>query len=262
MARILFWNLQRKDLNGLLGETVKSYNVDLVAVVENDQQAVQTLSSLRALVTDEFYIPTMTTGRFQVFSRSAELTLAEVYSGNRISIWRLKATNVDLMLGFVHLWDKRNWDELNQAAQVQLLASEIRDTEKKIGHDRTMLIGDFNLNPFDKVMNMALGLNAMMTQKCITKEKRKQQDQDYPFFYNPMWGLFGDRTTGPPGTYYHTSASTGMYGWNMLDQLLVRKSALDFFGDVRACKTISYRIDLAVGQEDFRYLRDAGCKCC
>ncbi len=50
--------------------------------------------------------------------------------------------------------------------------------------------------------------------------------------YNPMWNLLGDRTPGPSGTYYHSSSSQGLYGWNMLDQVLFRRAAIPWFHDV------------------------------
>jgi endonuclease/exonuclease/phosphatase family metal-dependent hydrolase len=177
-------------------------------------------------------LPNAPSGRFHLFSRSADLDLHEVYGGPRVSLRRLKYAGSELSLGVVHVVDKLNWDTANQSNQVQLLAAEIGRQEFALKHDRTLLIGDFNMNPFDQAMNMATGLNAMMTEKCVARLSRKQQDQDYPFFYNPMWNLFGDRTPGPPGTYYHTSSSQGMYGWNMLDQVLVRPSALPWFDKV------------------------------
>ncbi len=79
---------------------------------------------------------------------------------------------------------------------------------------------------------MAPGLNAMMTAQCITRGTRKLQNENYKFFYNPMWNLFGDRTPGPSGTYYHSSSSQGIYGWNMLDQVLLCMPAIRFFDNV------------------------------
>ena len=138
-----------------------------------------------------------------------------------------------MTLGAVHVVDPWNWDEVNQMAQVSLLASDIRRKEHEFGHDRTILIGDFNMNPFAKAMNLAEGLNAMMTTKCVERRSRGVQGEQFPFFYNPMWSLFGDRTPGPAGTFYHSNSSRGMYGWNMLDQVLLRPSVIPWFEDVR-----------------------------
>ena len=67
-------------------------------------------------------------------------------------------------------------------------------------------------------------MNAMMTKKCIERGARVSVKKSHGFFYNPMWGLFGDRTDGPAGTYYHANSANGQYGWNMLDQVLLRPS--------------------------------------
>jgi hypothetical protein len=42
-----------------------------------------------------------------------------------------------------------------------------------------------------------------------------------------MWGLFGDRTSGPPGTYYWRSSVTSNHHWHILDQVLLRPSLAD-----------------------------------
>jgi hypothetical protein len=56
---------------------------------------------------------------------------------------------------------------------------------------------------------------------------------EYPFFYNPMWGFFGDRTPGPPGTFHYRHSGYLSYDWNMFDQVLVRPDVLPWFrGDV------------------------------
>ena len=57
---------------------------------------------------------------------------------------------------------------------------------------------------------------------------RRYMKNDYPYFYNPMWHLLGDREE-PPGTYYLSQPKAGEIHWNMLDQLLMRPNMLDFF---------------------------------
>ena len=86
------------------------------------------------------------------------------------------------LLGLVHVVDTWNWDEHNQSVQVSLLAEEIRRVEERVGHSRTILIGDFNMNPFAKAMNMAPGLNAMMTEHCVRKTSRTLQGKEYNYF--------------------------------------------------------------------------------
>jgi hypothetical protein len=46
-------------------------------------------------------------------------------------------------------------------------------------------------------------------------------------FYNPMWGLMGDGTPGPPGSYRWRSNASHNPHWNILDQVLLRKDLVD-----------------------------------
>jgi hypothetical protein len=245
--KILFWNVNKKDLRDLICNAAVAVSADIVILLENKVTWSDTLNDLRSRVSPAFDCPDPIVDRFQVFSRTIGLDLSVAYAGNRISLRRLRFSGTELLLGIVHLQDKMNCDMPNQQAQVQLLAGEICRYEDSVEHNQTILIGDFNMNPFDPAMNLATGLNAMMTAKCVQKGSRVQQQQSYRFFYNPMWGLFGDRTPGPSGTYYHTAASQGMYGWNMLDQVLIRPSAIQWFDNVQiltAAGTISLQTKL------------------
>jgi hypothetical protein len=46
-----------------------------------------------------------------------------------------------------------------------------------------------------------------------------------------MWGFFGDRTQGPPGTLYYRHSGHLSYEWNIFDQVLIRAEALPWFAD-------------------------------
>jgi hypothetical protein len=46
-----------------------------------------------------------------------------------------------------------------------------------------------------------------------------------------MWGCFGDRTPGPPGTHFHPTPD-GTY-WHLFDQVLLRPSLMDALAEVR-----------------------------
>lgn len=78
-------------------------------------------------------------------------------------------------------------------------------------------------------MICADGLHAVMTKDIAIKRSRTVRQQAYPYFYNPMWGRFGDTTKGPPGTYYHSRANYHEYFWHMFDQVLIRPELLGTF---------------------------------
>jgi len=75
---------------------------------------------------------------------------------------------------------------------------------------------------------LASGLHGMTTRQLALRKVRTVQQRDYPTFYNPMWGHFGDRTEGPSGSYYYERAEHKVYFWHLFDQVLIRPEVLDF----------------------------------
>jgi hypothetical protein len=113
-----------------------------------------------------------------------------------------------------------------------------------------VLVGDLNMNPFESGVVGANGLHAVMTQERAQRGVRKVGGKEYPFFYNPMWGFFGDLTKGPPGTYHYDSAEQVTYFWNIFDQVLIRPALLQHF-DATSLKVIS-------GDEKISLLNEQG----
>lgn len=75
-------------------------------------------------------------------------------------------------------------------------------------------------------MVSAGALNATMTRSVALKPDRVIQGRSYPYFYNPMWGHFGDATDTPAGTLYYAKSDHICYYWNMFDQVLLRPALL------------------------------------
>jgi hypothetical protein len=71
------------------------------------------------------------------------------------------------------------------------LARTIGDEERHAGHSRTIVVGDFNMNPFEKGLVGASGLRATMARTVAERASRVIQGKPYSFFYNPMWGAPG-----------------------------------------------------------------------
>src|SRR5438309_1508473 len=85
------------------------------------------------------------------------------------------------------------------------------------------------MNPFEDGVVEARGLHAVMARQTAQNRSRTIQARRYHFFYNPMWGFFGDATEGPPGTCYYARTEQGVFFWNMFDQVLVRPDLLPYF---------------------------------
>ncbi len=229
----LFWNVHRRDLSDSICRLVAQERADVVVLAESGAESETTLDALRREVDGSFFEPLSDTPRLQLFARHPALDLDEIYwdASGRLTIRVLRYEQTEFLFAAAHLPSKVNWDEADQIMEVLKLAEQIRQQEMRRGHRRTILCGDLNMNPFEAGTVGASGLHAMMTKATVEAGTRRVQGSDYPFFYNPMWGFFGDRTPGPPGTYYYRHSGHRSYEWNMFDQVLIRGEALPWFAD-------------------------------
>jgi hypothetical protein len=111
----------------------------------------------------------------------------------------------------IHGVDPVNHDIDHRNGQAQLLMTQLKSLSSTYKTQRLVIIGDFNVNPFDKCMTLPMAFNSVMTRECAKQGVRDYQFEQYDFFYNPMWSFFGDLNEGPSGTYYYTG-STDMQG--------------------------------------------------
>ena len=212
----------------------KSTDADIVVLCESTVDGSCTLKRLQDDVNTAFNIPKPTSRkRFQCFSRNPTLDFSQVHSGFRTSVHSLNLPSLpNSLLALVHGVDIQNYDTEERQSFAQSLATELKFVRNDRRTDRLIVMGDFNMNPFDRGMNLAAGLNAMMAKSCVVAGTRKHLGAEYDLYYNPMWSLLGDLSAGPPGTIYDTSRR-GPYGWSMLDQVILSHSLVDILQDVQ-----------------------------
>lgn len=232
MLRIIFWNVNKKDLTRLVCSLATATSADIVVLNENSVSSESMLRGLKEAVSPDFFVPnSISEKRFHCFCRKSRLDMTEVHCGFRTSVRQLHFGDHRTLLVLVHGVDCRNYDAESRQEFAHSLSTEIQFIKEQQGVNKILLLGDFNMNPYDRGMTLAAGLNAMMTKECVKQGVRRHLNNDYDFYYNPMWSLFGDLTDGPAGTAYDTS-NQGPYGWNMLDQVVIHHSIVHLFEGV------------------------------
>lgn len=233
MYRIVFWNVNRKDLRGHVCSIGATSKADAIVLNENSVPRGDTLVALKKHVSADFFYPNaISDERFHCFCRTRSMDLSELHSGNRVSVRRMKLGSRRALLGLFHGVDIRNNDASQRQAFAHLVADDLRMVIDSEDTNNLVILGDFNMNPYESGMGLASGFNAMMTRSCTVRGARTYNGHPYDFYYNPMWSLFGDNTAGPAGTVHDTS-NQGPYGWSMLDQVLLHQSMIDSFHRVQ-----------------------------
>lgn len=112
-----------------------------------------------------------------------------------------------------------------RAADKHLEANELREAiesvEAQRACNRTMLIGDFNLDPFDAPLVDANGLHAVFHRGVASRRSRNVQGKDRRFFVNCSWSKYRTEPQDAGGSYYYEGGAECRH-WHMFDQVMIR----------------------------------------
>ncbi len=258
MPKFLFWNLNRSDVPELICQLAHDERVDLFILAECGSKPWNLMEALNA-ERPQYQFPWSNCDHLLFFTRFDSHGLTALFENNRISISRLELPGrPSLTLAAVHMPSKMAFSDESQVFESIELARKIEEVEAREGHQRTILLGDLNMNPFEAGMVGARGgLHAVMSRRVAARDTRVVQQEKCRFFYNPMWNHLGDRTDAG-GTFYYENAEPVCYFWNMFDQVLLRPGLLKGFApeQVRILTEVGGMPLLAGGRPDSKVASD------
>lgn len=249
MITFLFWNLRGRqsatwearwpNLRARLVRMATAFEIDVFIFAEPEGECAGLSRILEVETGLPFGYCENAQSPIQVHSRLPGQAIRNAFDSldGRLTIRRIRAGSVDWLLAAIHVHSPQHWDSYSQAKEMELALADLERVEEERRHDRTIFVGDFNMDPFDTGMTAASALNAAMTAQLATEGPRTVARREYRWFYNPMWGHFGDRTSGPPGSYYYRrSDHTGAH-WHLFDQVLLRPALIGSLAEVRVLDT-------------------------
>ena len=131
----------------------------------------------------------------------------------------------------VHLNSKIYSDHEDQREiKIEQIMDAIHEVEKDLNTENTIIVGDFNLNPYDLTCINARYFHGIPVYEEAKRKTRTVSGKQFSMFYNPMWRLLGDEKP-PYGTYYHNNNNAVNTYWNIYDQVIIRPALRDRFID-------------------------------
>jgi exonuclease III len=240
---VLFWNFNiekgnslrklpaESDKSAVLARVVLEYEVDILVLAECQLPDELLDASLRE-VDPEFEQSLPAHLGIKFFTRFPRAELEPWHSDGRIDVRRLAFSGYDdILLAAFHHVDR--WNNPTPAMRHSNLRPHLRtleEAERMAGHDRLVVLGDFNMNPYEiGMLDPAWGLGAMITRELATTHGDWAGD-DRSRFYNPMWSIMGRAEA--PGTYYWDNKNDpeNPY-WHCIDGVLLRPSLYTSFRD-------------------------------
>lgn len=231
MATIAFWNI--KGIKGraspdVVAALAREQDADVVVLAECGQDAIGGMLEALNSSGAAWKLPRgAMSGRTTFLIRhpfEAEAVGFGHPRGTAVELRRRDAEGRSAMLIVgLHLEDARSASRDARNQMLGRVAAAVRRAERAAGHRRTIVIGDFNLHPFDPMMYSSEGMHALPHLASARRNVRKVRQRKRRMFYNPMWKLYANE---PPGTFFRTKGDADQLFWNMVDQALVRPNLL------------------------------------
>jgi len=231
--KIAFWNINKKDLSDLLVEFVNEQQIEILVLAEAEDATLVNFIKKQQLINPSRKFSHIFTGKTHLLSTYSSSVFTRFSGAVNSPRWTFSQIEIPTILSMnfvcVHFHSKVNWSEDSLALECVNLARDIDLFESKTGIDNTMIIGDFNMNPYESGLVAANGLHALPDLNHVSKrtQSRVIDGIKYKYFYNPMWSFFGDKTE-PFGTYYYREPGHVSREWNIYDQVIYRPALSDF----------------------------------
>lgn len=222
---IVFWNNRTKSDFESIVDLIDYKNADIIGLAECTISTSKIIRELKKKYPKrDYHSITDIHDRLKVIS-SLPANRFKNFKGKYDSLfWNVNNVTHHFNIVFVHLPSKLRWDSVSVNMEAINMSNHIREFERATKNKNTLLIGDFNLNPYEFGMRSSVGLHGVKDKFLAPKDKNIY-GQDYDRFYNPMWNFLGDQDD-VPGTYYFSRSDHDNPHWHTLDQVLIRSGVL------------------------------------
>jgi hypothetical protein len=232
MPTIAFWNLHQHQDVRFLVQFLHQYGIEILVVAERTFAPGELLLNYANLTEAALHHIESRSGvaRVDFFSTFPPERFTSVWESRYAGCFEYHPqVGESLILFGVHLPSKLHLNKTEQLIEAQTLRSQIERIETASAHSRTIILGDFNMDPFEEGMVANHALHGVMDRRIAEKGSRSVLFQESTFFFNPMWKPMGDSSAQALGTYFRGSGMHIHYFWNTFDQVLIRPSLLSFF---------------------------------
>lgn len=217
--KYLFWNTHKNEkINSVLCDLITENGISVVVLAEytaNMNELIQLLD--RNGISMQQY-PTIGCDRIQLLG----VTGLDVEPHLQVDRYSIQVINSDLILCCVHL-SSQIYSDNNEKREMEIeqIVHDVTTLENEMQTKDTIIVGDFNINPYDKDCMSARYFHSVPVYEEARRETREVLGNELSMFYNPMWNFLGDFCE-PYGTYYYNSSDTVNPYWNVYDQVILR----------------------------------------
>lgn len=214
-------------------DLIKENKTDIVTLAETTNLDISTLLNHLKLNGEEWKdIQISSTNDIRVLAKK-EIDIIPFKEESHYSIYKIKKNeDVDCLLVVVHLISKMHKSNEAQYNRAYNIARELCKYEQEFfgrNERRTIIVGDFNMQPYEAGVCSGYGFNATMSAFQASKKTREVDGEITYLYYNPMWALMGANKF-VQGSYYNSGDKDdhAIY-WYSFDSVLLRPYYIEKF---------------------------------
>lgn len=244
----LYWNVNKKNLSRYVIDACIENNIDVAILTEHESIDIRYIKRKLSEKELEFNEEIIDPKSRVLLLKKSNKNVSVIKERPYYSVYKVKDGEDIILIFGIHLPSATNQDIATLDMHAVKISGEIDKDEEILNCDKSIVVGDFNLNPFNKGMVSPMGFNAVMTQEIAKKETRSFLYNEKRFYYNPMWHLMGNIDNLVKGTFYYPQDSDSCY-WHTLDQVLIRPGVIEKF-DLDELKIIHKIKDVSLLNEN------------
>lgn len=216
--KILFWNTHNnKNINHILSELIIENNINIVVVAEYEADISNLIEILSKQRINMRPYNTIGCERIKIIG-----DIDDVISGLQDDHYSLQIIKKEYILCCVHLTSQLyNGSEDMRNIRIRRIINDIQALEKNNNIEKTIIVGDFNIDPFEHGCINADLFHSLPYYETTVRKCRTVAGQSFQMFYNPMWNILGDFSK-PYGTYYYSGSEAYETFWHIFDQVMIR----------------------------------------
>lgn len=243
-----FWNTHNKEnINTYLQGFIDEYRPDVLALAEYKADGKRLENFLRKNGLPYTFIPRIAS-RLDIFYIGNSKKVTHCSESKYYTIKILPYGKERQIISVVHFPSKMYQDDAGNEEILRDMLSDINRIRQNKKIKNIVMVGDFNMNPFESPMISATALQAISSREIVIRRgERVYKEKDREFFYNPMWNFLGD-ARNPVGSYYYKSPQNEALYWNTFDQFIVNKELADDI-DLNKIKFVTSLGTIKLGNE-------------
>lgn len=225
--KILFWNTANSEnINMFIKELVFENNISIIVLAEYKDDAKGLIDELELGGKRMKECITIGCNRLKIIA-----SLNNIEPGRQSDYASMQIIGNTYILCGIHLPSQiYGGNEEMRNIVINQIVTDICDTERELCTENTIVVGDFNINPYDIGCTGAQFFHGLPVYEDTKRKSRKVAGQEFYMFYNPMWNFLGDFES-PCGTYYYNGSKANNTYWNLYDQVIIRPALRNQFVD-------------------------------